>query len=78
MDYIDSLLIMEDDLDKDEDLGELGHTMTESINEKTLTDSGPTTQESCNPQNPDLEDDPMVGGMVDWCVWQMSSYATGN
>lgn len=68
MDYIDSLLIMEDDLDENKDLGELGHTTAENINDKTLTDSGPTTQESGNPQNPDLEDDPMVGGVVDCCV----------
>ena len=64
MDYIDSLLIMEDDLDESENVGEFGHTSVE----QTLTDSGATTQESSNPQNPDLEEEPTVGGVTDWCV----------
>ena len=37
MDYIDTLLIMEDDLDEDEDLGEFGQSST---GQPTLTTRG--------------------------------------
>ncbi|CAB3983502.1 Hypothetical predicted protein [Paramuricea clavata] len=62
MDYIDSLLIMEDDLDESENVGEFGHTSME----QSLTDSGATTQASSNPQNPDLEEEPTMDGVADW------------
>ena len=45
MDYIDTLLIMEDDLDEDEDLGEFGQSLT---GQPTLTTSRPMTQDSEN------------------------------
>ena len=38
------------------------------IHQTILTDSGPTTQESSNPQDPDLEEEPTMGGVADWCV----------
>lgn len=70
MDYIQSLLIMEDDLDENEHLGEFGHATGEHDDDgdKTLTAIGSTSQQSSNTQNQDLEDDPMEDGMVDWCV----------
>ena len=58
MDYIDTLMIMEDDLD-DDDLGEFGESlMTRSANnDPTQQDaSGENTQQSTNNNTPD------------WCV----------
>ena len=62
MDYIDSLLIMEDDLDDDENLHQFGHSSTDHPNEENQStepdlsqEAGPS-QESASPKVPD------------WCV----------
>ena len=61
MDYIDTLLIMEDDLDEDEDLGEFGQSST---GQPTLTTSRPMTQDSENQDQAVAS----VSGIPDWCV----------
>lgn len=68
MDYIDTLLILEDDLDESEDLGEFGQSLTEQPDDRPQAGSGPTTQDSNNPQNPDQVQDSATGGVPDWCV----------
>ena len=61
MDYIHTLLIMEDDLDEVEDLGEFGQSSTE---QPSSTTSRLMTQDSEN------HDQAMasVSGIPDWCV----------
>ena len=59
MDYIDTLLIMEDDLDEDEDLGEFGQSST---GQPTLTTSRPMTQDSENQDQAVAS----VSGIPDW------------
>ncbi|XP_028406816.1 P2X purinoceptor 7-like [Dendronephthya gigantea] len=54
MDYIHSLIVMEDDLDENNDLGEFS---TEE----------PATQGPSDLENQEPEDDPMVDS-ADWCV----------
>lgn len=63
MDYIDSLLIMEDDLNEDEDLGELQESSTEQGEqvEQNNQDSSPT-------ENSILTQAPTDPNMPDWCV----------
>ena len=61
MDYIDTLLIMEDDLDEDEDLGEFGQSST---GQPTLTTSRPMTQDSENQDQAVAS----VSGIPAWCV----------
>ena len=47
MDYIQSLLIMEDDLDEDEDLGEFGKSLSE---QSVVTQADRTLAEESNLQ----------------------------
>ena len=61
MDYIDTLLIMEEDLDEDEELGEFGQSST---GQPTLTTSRPMIQDSENQDQAVAS----VSGIPDWCV----------
>ena len=67
MDYIDSLLIMEDDLDEDEDLGDFG----QSFSDEPQADSASTSQ-AYNPeptqQNVSQAQEPSASGVPGWCV----------
>ena len=60
MDYIDSLLVMEDDLDEDEDLGEFGQSFSQQ-SDLPQVDSGQ------DQQNLDEEQD-SASCVPDWCV----------
>ena len=59
MDYIESLLIMEDDLDEDEDLGEFGQSLSEQ-SVMPQADSRMLAEES----NPEVQDS-ATSGVVD-------------
>jgi hypothetical protein len=61
MDYIDTLLIMEDDLDDTENVGELWQSSTERPHEET------PTQDAGNSQNPVPYPDPTSSSVPDWC-----------
>ncbi|CAB3982794.1 Hypothetical predicted protein [Paramuricea clavata] len=52
MDYMDTFLIMEDDLDDTENVGELWQSSTERPHDET------STQDACNSQNPGSDPDP--------------------
>ena len=70
MDYIETLLIMEDDLDEDENFGEFGQASTEQPTGSALADSetkneGPVPSDT---HNPDQIDDSASGSVPDWCV----------
>ena len=62
MDYIESLLIMEDDLDEDEDLGEFGQSLSDQ-SVMPQADSRMLAEES----NPEVQDS-ATSGVPDWCV----------
>ena len=68
MDYIDSLLIMKDDLDEDqEDLsGDFGQSLTDP-SDIPQAGSGSTAQDSSN-RGPDEVQDSAASGVPDWCV----------
>ena len=61
MDYIDTLLIMEDDLDDTENVGELWQSSTERPHEET------PTQDAGNSQNPGPDPDLTSSCVPDWC-----------
>ena len=74
MDYIETLLIMEDDLDEDENFGEFSNTATDQATDQAtssgLAGSEPSNQGSIpsNTQNPDDVEDSASGAVPDWCV----------
>ncbi len=61
MDYIESLLIMEDDLDEDECLDDFGNTSTESNEGNRSEDPDPT-------QDPGSMQETSGVSVPDWCV----------
>ena len=70
MDFIETLLIMEDNLDEDENVGEFNNSATEQATGSALADSatgnqGPITS---NTENPDEVDDSGSSSVPDWCV----------
>ena len=62
MDYIETLLITEDDLDEDENFGEFSNTATDQATGLALAGS------PSNTQNPDDVEDSASGAIPDWCV----------
>ena len=62
MDYIDSLLIMEDDLDDDENLHQFGHSSTDHPNEENQSTEPDLSQEA----GPSQES--ASSKVPDWCV----------
>ena len=62
MDYIESLLIMEDDLDEDEDLGEFGQSLSDQ-SVMPQADSRMLAEES----DPEVQDS-ATNGVPDWRV----------
>ena len=70
MDYIETLLIMEDDLDEDENFGEFSNTATDQATGSALAGSEPSKQGPIpsNTQNPDDVEDSASGAVPDWCV----------
>ena len=70
MDYIETLLIMEDDLDEDENFGEFSNTATDQATGSALVGSEPSKQGPIpsNTQNPDDVEDSASGAVPDWCV----------
>jgi hypothetical protein len=61
MDYIDTLLIMEDYLDDTENVGELWQSSTKRPHDET------STQDAGNSQNPGPDPDPTLSSVPDWC-----------
>ena len=70
MDYIETLLITEDDLDEDENFGEFSNTATNQATGLALAGSEPSNQGPIpsNTQNPDDVEDSASGAVPDWCV----------
>ena len=61
MDYIETLLIMEDDLDETEDLGQFGQSSCQESEQRPEPNDGLSTGESSHDPNP-------AGSAPDWCV----------
>ena len=70
MDYIETLLITEDDLDEDENFGEFSNTATDQATGLALAGSEPSNQGPIpsNTQNLDDVGDSASGAVPDWCV----------
>lgn len=62
MDYIDFLLLMEDDIDESENNGELSPSSTEQPHDQ------PSAQGSGYSQNSGADPDPTTTNVPDWCV----------
>ncbi len=71
MDYIDTLLIMEDDLDEDEDEERLG-AFGESSNDNPLNSGTDPSQSQgpshSQPQDPNPTPEPTPESVPDWCT----------
>ncbi len=71
MDYIDTLLIMEDDLDEDEDEERLG-AFGESSNDNPLNSGTDPSQSQglshSQPQHPNPTPEPTPESVPDWCT----------
>ena len=65
MDYIETLLIMEDELDEDENFGELDNSATEHATGYTLADSHTSNPD---PVLPNMQEAGDSGLVPDWCV----------
>ena len=65
MDYIETLLIMEDELDEDENFGELDNSATEHATGYTLADSHTSNPD---PVSPNMQEAGDSGLVPDWCV----------
>ena len=64
IDYIETLLIMEDELDENENFGELDNSATEHATGSTLADSQPSNPDHVSYNTPEAGDSGLVPGCV--------------
>ncbi|CAB3989773.1 P2X purinoceptor 7-like, partial [Paramuricea clavata] len=68
MDYIDTLMIMEDDLDEDDQDAERLATFGESSNDNPLNSGTDPSQSPSHPQDPNPTPEPTLESVPDWCT----------
>ncbi|CAB4032396.1 Hypothetical predicted protein [Paramuricea clavata] len=68
MDYIDTLMIMEDDLDEDDQDAERLAAFGESSNDNPLNSGTDPSQSPSHPQDPNPTPEPTLESVPDWCT----------